>query len=99
MPLHPHDAALQVWLELGLPGAVLFAAIVAMFWSRLAAAPWPRIYLAASAGALAAALAAAAGAYGVWQEWWLGTLALAAFLITAAARAIRPPPGSPGGGR
>ena len=28
MPLHPHNAALQFWLELGVPGTVLFALTV-----------------------------------------------------------------------
>ena len=38
MPLHPHNAPLQLWLELGVPGAVLFALLVALAWYALAAA-------------------------------------------------------------
>ena len=37
MPLHPHNAALQLWLELGVPGAVLFALLAALALARLAA--------------------------------------------------------------
>jgi O-antigen ligase len=107
LPLHPHNAALQLWLELGVPGAALFALFVGWLWLRLAGVSWPRIYVAAAGGSLTAALAAAFAAYGVWQEWWIATLGLALFLILVLARAAepaadatRPPrPGSRAAGR
>jgi O-antigen ligase len=86
LPLHPHDAALQVWLELGLPGAALFALLLALFWLRLDRLSGPRLYAAAAGGALAASLAPLFAAYGVWQEWWIGTLALALFFVLVLAR-------------
>ena len=98
LSLHPHDAPLQVWLELGIPGALLFAALVALLWLRLDRLPGPRLYQAAAGGALTAALAPVFAAYGVWQEWWIGTLALVLFLIivmgraTATVPAPTPPP-------
>jgi O-antigen ligase len=101
LPLHPHDAALQVWLELGVPGAVLFALLLAWLWMRLGAAGWPPIYTAAAGASLAAAQIVAFAGWGIWQEWWLGMLGIAAFAVVvmgrAAARsAIRPPPRPPG---
>ena len=87
LPLHPHNAALQVWLELGVPGAVLLALFVAWLWLRLAAAPWPRPYAAAAGGSLSAALAVAFAGWGIWQEWWIATLGMAAFAILVMARA------------
>jgi exopolysaccharide production protein ExoQ len=90
LPLHPHNAALQLWLELGMPGAALFALFVGWLWLGLARVPWPRLYAAAVGGSLTAALAAAFAAYGVWQEWWLGTLGLALFLILVMARTAEP---------
>ncbi|MGC2412116.1 MAG: O-antigen ligase family protein [Stellaceae bacterium] len=94
LPLHPHDAALQVWLELGLPGAALFALLVGILWLCLGEAPWPRLYAAASGGSLFAATAVALSAWGIWQEWWLGTLGLALFAIIVMAReaGATPPP-------
>jgi O-antigen ligase len=86
LSLHPHDAALQVWLELGLPGAVLFALLLAVFWLRLNRLSGPHVYVAAAGGALAATLAPLFAAYGVWQEWWIGTLALALFFVLVMAR-------------
>jgi exopolysaccharide production protein ExoQ len=87
LPLHPHDAALQLWLELGAPGATLFALVLGLLWLRLAEAPWPRLYAAAAGGSLAAGSAVAFAGWGIWQEWWLGTLGLALFAIIVMARA------------
>jgi hypothetical protein len=91
LPLHPHDAALQVWLELGLPGAALFALLIGLLWLCLGEAPWPRLYAAAAGGSLFAATAVALSAWGIWQEWWLGTLGLALFATLVMARATPPP--------
>jgi exopolysaccharide production protein ExoQ len=94
LPLHPHDAALQLWLELGAPGAALFALLLGLLWLRLGEAPWPRLYAAAAGGSLTAGLAIALSGWGIWEEWWLGTLALALFATRVMARAAGPlPPG------
>jgi O-antigen ligase len=90
LPLHPHDAALQLWLELGSPGAALLALLVGWLWLRLADAPWPRVYTAAVGGSLCASLAASFSAWGIWQEWWIGTLALALFTMIAMGRSAAP---------
>ena len=95
LPLHPHDAALQLWLELGAPGATLFALIVGVLWLRLGEAQWPRLYAAAAGGSFFAATAVASSAWGIWQEWWLGTLGLALFATLVMARAAAPLSASP----
>jgi O-antigen ligase len=87
LPLHPHNAPLQLWLELGGIGALIAAAGVAagvLSLRRLFRTP-PEIGLAA-AGVAAAGLAAAVG-YGAWQGWWISTLWLAAAAIVAVAPA------------
>ena len=89
LPLHSHNAPLQVWLELGVPAAVLFALLLGRLWLRLGAA------LAASLRGgfgrrLAAICALLSAGWGIWQEWWLATLGLAAFTIIAMARAAEP---------
>jgi O-antigen ligase len=83
--LHPHDAALQIWLELGLIGAVaaavLWVAILAgMRRSR------PDITVAASAGCAVAYLTFNAVSFGVWQEWYLALGALACAACAALQR-------------
>jgi O-antigen ligase len=87
LPLHPHDSALQLWLELGAPGAALLALFVGLLWLRLAEVRWPRLYAAAAGGSLFAASSVAVAGWGIWQEWWLGTLALALFATIVMARA------------
>ena len=87
LPLHPHNAPLQLWLELGVPGAVLFALIVACIWHAIAVAPWPRMFAAAAGASLASALIACVAAYGIWQEWWIGVLWFSLFGVLVMARA------------
>lgn len=70
--LHPHNAALQSWVELGLPGALLFA----LFWSAafLACARVGRedpTVGAAWAGGATAFFVIGGLSFGMWQEWWL----------------------------
>jgi O-antigen ligase len=91
LPLHPHNAALQLWLELGVPGAVLFALLAGLAWRVLAAAPWSRAFTAAAGAALTIALVGSLTTYGIWQEWWLGALWFSLFLVLVTARVI---PGS-----
>ncbi len=88
MPLHPHNAAIQVWLELGAPGAVLFALIIARLWFGLAAASWPRLFAAAAGASLVTGSIAAIGTFGIWQEWWIGTLWFSLFLTLVMARCL-----------
>jgi len=91
LPLHPHNAPLQAWLELGLPGAVIFALIAARLWLALGRASWPPLYAAAAGGSLVTALTVALGSYGVWQEWLIASEFLTIFLIFVMAR-VAPAP-------
>lgn len=86
MPLHPHNAALQVWLELGVPGAVLFALLAAFVWGALARIEWPPLFAAAAGASLTIAFVGCFGTYGIWQEWWLGTLSFSLFLVLVMGR-------------
>ena len=89
LPLHPHNAVMQVWVELGLPGAVLASALVVLVLGRVRrAAAQP--HLAAVRLAVFVSFAAIAlTSYGVWQNWWLATGWLAA-LVTALATGAGP---------
>ena len=77
--LHPHDGAMQVWLELGLVGAALFAALSLWIWwliDRIAVRA--RTVGAALAATLVAYLTIGGVSFGIWQEWWLAIAALGA---------------------
>jgi len=78
LPLHPHNAALQVWLELGAVGAVIAAALAA---AVLLGAPSAGAFGAAVAGAVTGQLS-----FGVWQPWWIASLLLAAVVAGAIGR-------------
>jgi O-antigen ligase len=86
LPLHPHNAPLQLWLELGVPGAVLFALVATLPWLALATAEWPALFTAAAGAALTAGLVSCLATYGIWQEWWQGTLWFSLFLVLVLAR-------------
>ncbi len=84
LPLHPHNAALQVWLELGLVGAVLAAALVGVaVWAGGAVA----------AGAAASAAVTAMLSFGAWQPWWIAVLMLIG-VVAAGLRPLLVPPGA-----
>lgn len=93
IPLHPHNAALQLWLELGPIGAGLAALFFAWLFSRIAEqAEKDRIAAAASAGAAIAYLIIGALSFGVWQEWWLGLGAITVAVCSWSATARRSAP-------
>jgi O-antigen ligase len=78
VPLHPHDGPLQLWLELGLPGAVIGALIWGfVFWQFAKAAPSRRRFAAAGCAVGTVCLTIGAFSFGLWQEWWICLMALA----------------------
>jgi O-antigen ligase len=89
IPMHPHDAALQLWLETGAIGV----AFATLFWTWI----FVRIDIVAMGDRTVAGLMAATAtsylvigaiSFGVWQEWWLalGVFAIAACALMAAER-------------
>lgn len=83
--LHPHDAALQVWMELGLVGALAAAIFWGMTFARISR-PRPGLIAGAQAAAAMAYFVIGAVSFGVWQEWWLALGALAAAACAAVKR-------------
>lgn len=85
LPLHPHNGALQLWLELGAIGAAI-AALLAWFLGVAAArAPSP----AAATGVLASAAVTAMLSFGAWQAWWVAAMLLATAACAGLVRAGR----------
>jgi len=82
--LHPHDDALQVWLELGAAGAGLAAAL---WWLALRRLARPASNLATAGAAASASVYLLFGAlnFGAWQEWWLALGALLVMLVSLIA--------------
>ena len=89
--LHPHDAALQIWLELGLIGAMA----AAVFWAVVLggqSAPDRSPVRSVRVATAVIYLTFAAVSFGVWQEWWLavGALAATACALTGPLRQASP---------
>lgn len=82
LPLHPHDAALQWRLELGVPGIVLVLLLVgsALWYAAQRPPGWQRALIFAYA---ATAWTVAMLSFGAWQAWWLSTLWLGTALLLA----------------
>ncbi len=72
--LHPHNFAIQLWIEFGLLGVAVCAAL---FWQLLGGLSRCQ-YAAARIGlpAFAVILSAASFGYGLWQSWFLGLMIL-----------------------
>lgn len=86
LPLHPHNAALQVWLELGLPGAFLFAGFVFLIFFRLFRGRRSHSAAAAMGAVTTVYLVIGSFSFGVWQNWWVAAGWLVAGLMVLAAR-------------
>lgn len=83
MPLHPHNAPLQIRLELGLVGALLAAAFAAAVAHCCGGSLSRRVALMST---FASALFVASVSYGIWQGWWYSTLWLVGGLAVVIGR-------------
>lgn len=94
IPLHPHNAALQLWLELGVVGAALGALFWSYVWAQIGAVAHANRSNAGLFAAVAVAYLSIGGlSFGVWQEWWLALGALAVIACWTFAQAF--PDGAP----
>jgi len=91
IPLHTHNAQLQLWLELGAIGAALAGVFFCwLAYGVVRISERSRGEAAMAAGALVSYLVIGALSFGVWQEWWLGLGALT-LIACGLARAVAEP--------
>jgi exopolysaccharide production protein ExoQ len=90
MPLHPHNALIQIWLELGLVGIVLVGAIFSLIVASISKSSHDRARGATLVATTACALTIAQLGFGIWQGWWMATLGL--MVIIAIATGTNPAP-------
>jgi len=94
MPLHPHNATLQLWLELGIPGILIAAgAFWLIFRHRLGAAGGAADVYVKPLMLLAVCVSWNA-TYGLWQSWWFSALALALAVMFLFERRTTGDPGA-----
>jgi len=85
---HQHDFYLQAWYEMGLAGALTLcsAGLIALY--RLRRLPeGVRSYALAT---FVAAMFLVSTSYGLWQEWFVASIAIAAVALTLAVRFASP---------
>jgi len=81
IPLHPHNGVLQVWLELGLLGAIMLGAgALLALWSMTRSSERHNAIVLA---AFMTALFIYAVSFGTWQGWWIGALWLLGSFLAA----------------
>ena len=83
--LHPHNFALQAWIEFGVIGAVSVSALIFYCINKIQHSfqyASQRILLAT----LCMLISIAATGYGMWQGWWLGLILLATVYAIICAR-------------
>jgi O-antigen ligase len=92
IPLHTHNAALQLWLELGALGAALAAAFFAWVLYRVVAWTGANRRDGAMAVATVTAYVMIGGlSFGVWQEWWLALGVITAIACSIAQKSSATP--------
>ena len=77
--LHPHNAPLQIMLELGAVGAVIALALLCLIVANLDAASRPTRQC--GQALLVGALAISCVAFGQWQNWWIALIISVALLV------------------
>jgi hypothetical protein len=77
---HPHNAYLQVWVELGVPGALILSWLTLWGMRRLSEQTVSTRRM--GFNALMCASAIALVSHGAWQGWWIAALALVAALFS-----------------
>jgi O-antigen ligase len=81
LPLHPHNVILQTWLELGLPGVILFVALCIFIIMTSVNRFRLKFESAAIFGQFITILGIANLSFGMWQAWWIAAIWLSAGLM------------------
>lgn len=95
LPLHPHNGTLQIWLELGVPGAILLAILCVAVLVWITRAPISRTAQALAFGQFVTVLLMANVSYGIWRSTWISSIWFgAALMVIIASRSQSVVPGS-----
>ena len=90
-PHHPHNAAIQIWYELGVIGigALFILAIGAV--RMVLRYPQERLLVVSTMGLMAVGFVIGMVGFGVWQKWWLASLwlVLGAYITLVPKQPIR----------
>ena len=82
IPLHPHNVVLQIWLELGIAGAIFLATLLFFLIKSVFGENLSKRDRFAGIGILVTIFSINLISYGAWQSWWLGTQIIVIFIFT-----------------
>ncbi len=86
--LHPHNFAVQIWIEFGAIGVVIFSMLIYKAFIAIKNTDIPcRKYLLAT---IAPVILVSSVAYGMWQSWWLGYIIFISGIAILMNRSILP---------
>ncbi|MFN7710020.1 MAG: O-antigen ligase family protein [Holosporales bacterium] len=83
LSIHPHNLPLQVWLELGLPGALLLCVMFVVLFTRLEQLFQERKDYAFAVSGIVSGLFSTFVSFGAWGGAWLASLWMAAAIFLA----------------
>lgn len=92
LPLHPHNGALQVWLELGLPGILMLCGLILYLSRQIDTRIASKTLATLCVAQMFCTFLTAESAYGLWQSWWLSTIMLGVVLAVAILPGSRAAP-------
>ncbi len=81
LPLHPHNASLQVWLELGVAGIAMYLAACLMVLAWIARAP--RFAGAFALGLFVTVFLISNVSFSLWRSTWVASMWFAAAMFVA----------------
>ncbi len=81
LPLHPHNASIQIWLELGGVGALIFSLFLFVMTRTIHLYSNQVIARAGLVGGWVSTLTVAHLSYGIWQYWWVASLGLVCAML------------------
>ncbi|MBT3766566.1 MAG: O-antigen ligase family protein [Rhodospirillaceae bacterium] len=87
IPLHPHNTILQIWVELGLVGAIIFGLIMITILRQVGRLKCDVSISTSVIGMFFTTFFVANVSYGIWQSWWQSAIWLNVAFIVLLAKA------------
>ena len=76
LPLHPHNLWLQIWLELGLVGVLVFCAFLFSIYQSILRYNFSTLDICLINSSIASITVLSLVSFGVWQFWWISSIGI-----------------------
>jgi len=92
LPLHPHNSIFEVWVELGLVGALALTVLIFFIMIRIVRIVKEQAATAVLFGSASAYIVIGLTSYSIWSSWWIATAILSTGIWTALLAERKTPP-------